>query len=107
MRPQLVNSLLALSILHLVEDRDAALKSCFDILRPGGLLVSSTACLGDFLKIFKFIGPIGSALGLIPMVKVFSRAELEASITGAGFSVEDNWQPARNKGVFIIARKPA
>ena len=97
---------LALSILHLVEDRDAAIRACYRILKPGGLLVSSTACLGDFLKIFKFIGPIGSALGLIPMVKVFSRAELEASMTAMGFSIEENWQPVKNKGVFIIARKP-
>lgn len=96
---------LALSILHLVEDRDEVLRACFRILKPGGLLVSSTACLGDFLKIFKLIGPVGSGLGLIPVVKVFTQAELESSITGAGFSIEEVWRPAKNKGVFIIARK--
>ena len=41
----------------------------------------------------------------MPMVKVFTQAELESSITGAGFTIEESWRPAKNKGVFIIARK--
>ncbi|MGI9221950.1 MAG: class I SAM-dependent methyltransferase [Woeseiaceae bacterium] len=97
---------LALSILHLVEDRDDALKLAFEALKPGGVLVSSTACLGDNLKIFKYIGPIGRFLGLIPTVRVFTVQELKDSLTGAGFEIEHDWQPGRNTGVFIVARKP-
>ncbi len=95
----------ALSILHLVEDRDIALEKIHRALKPGGYLVSSTACLGDFMKLFRLIGPIGRALGVFPMVKVFTLAELEASITHAGFDIEESWRPAKNKGAFIIARK--
>jgi ubiquinone/menaquinone biosynthesis C-methylase UbiE len=100
-----VDMILALSILHLVEDPAAAIRTCHEALKPGGLLVSSTACLGDNLKIFKLIGPLGAALGLIPRVQVFTRAELEALITEAGFVIEEAWQPGKNKGVFAIARK--
>jgi ubiquinone/menaquinone biosynthesis C-methylase UbiE len=96
---------LALSILHLLEDRDAALQKLYRCLKPGGLLISSTVCLGDFMKLFKFIGPLGRTLGIFPMVKVFTQAELEASITDTGLSIEENWRPAKNKAVFIVARK--
>ena len=75
------------------------------MLKPGGVFVSSTACLGDTMKWFKFIGPIGSRLGLIPMVKVFSVAELTDSLAAAGFDIDYQWQPARGSAVFIIARK--
>jgi 2-polyprenyl-3-methyl-5-hydroxy-6-metoxy-1,4-benzoquinol methylase len=100
-----VDMVLAMSILHLVENPEAAIRSCHQALKPGGRLVSSTACLGDNLKIFKYIGPLGAALGLIPRVQVFTRAELEALIMGAGFVIEEAWQPGKNKGVFIVARK--
>jgi ubiquinone/menaquinone biosynthesis C-methylase UbiE len=96
---------LALSILHLLEDRDTVLWKVYRCLRPGGLLISSTVCLGDFMKLFKFIGPLGRTLGIFPMVKVFTQAELETSITDTGLSIEENWRPARNKAVFIVARK--
>ena len=98
---------LALSILHLVDDRDEALQFLFEALKPGGVLVSSTACLGDHLKIFKYIGPIGKFLGLMPLVRVFTIAELKESMQRAGFVIEREWLPGKNKGVFIVARKPA
>ncbi len=98
--------ILCLSILHLVEDRDEALAQVFTLLKPGGYLVSSTACLGDFLRIFKLIGPIGKALGYLPLVMVFRRTELLDSIRQAGFEIETEWQPSRKQGTFVIARKP-
>lgn len=96
---------LALSVLHLMEDRDAVIGTIHRLLKPGGYFVSSTACLGDGLRFFKYIGPVGRALGLLPTLNVMSRRELVDSIEGAGFSVAHNWQPGRNKAVFIVAQK--
>lgn len=96
---------LALSVLHLMEDRDAVIGTIHRLLKPGGYFVSSTACLGDGLRFFKYIGPVGRALGLLPTLNVMSRRELVDSIEGAGFSVAHNWQPDRNKAVFIVAQK--
>ncbi|MDQ2088724.1 class I SAM-dependent methyltransferase [Marimonas arenosa] len=41
------DGVLAMSLLHLVGDRDAALARVRDQLHPGGLFVSSTKCIGD------------------------------------------------------------
>jgi 2-polyprenyl-3-methyl-5-hydroxy-6-metoxy-1,4-benzoquinol methylase len=97
---------LGLSILHLLEDKEAAIAKAHRLLKPGGVFVTSTTCLGDTMAFFKLIGPIGRALGLMPMVQVFTVAELVAGITDAGFEIEDQWQPARGKAVFIVARRP-
>lgn len=102
---QSVDAVLALSLLHLLDDRDAALARIHRMLKADGLLVSSTPCLGDFFKLFYVIGPIGRALGLIPMVRVFSAADLKASLAEAGFEIEFEWQPSRKKPLFLIARK--
>lgn len=93
------------SILHLLEDKDAAIAKVHGLLKPGGVFVSSTSCLGDTMKFFKVIGPIGHFLGLIPLVRVFTVTELVDSLTAAGFAIDHQWQPGRDKAVFIVARK--
>ncbi len=97
---------LAHSLLHLLEDREAALARFYTWLKPGGVLVSSTACLGDGMAWFRAVAPLGRALGLIPLVRIFTVKELESSLLGAGFEIERQWQPGRNKAVFLVARKP-
>ncbi len=94
------------SILHLVEDRDAVISEVYRMLKPGGLFISNTACLGDKMKYFKLIGPIGNFFGLLPMVNVFSVRELTDSLTGAGFEIDHQWQPEKAVSVFIVAKKP-
>jgi ubiquinone/menaquinone biosynthesis C-methylase UbiE len=93
------------SVLHLLENKEDTLAKVHKILKPGGVLVSSTPCIGDFLKAFKLIAPIGNFLGLLPLIKVFTRKELEDSLTAAGFEIDYQWQPGKGKGVFIVAKK--
>ncbi|RMF38515.1 MAG: class I SAM-dependent methyltransferase [Alphaproteobacteria bacterium] len=100
------DAILGLSILHLVAHRDAAIADAYRLLKPGGVFVSSTACLGDWLRIFRLIGPIGRALGLLPLVRVFTARELEDSMTRAGFVIERRWLPRRRAALFLVARRP-
>ncbi len=96
---------LGLSILHLLKNKEEVIAKVHKMLKPGGLFVTSTACLGDNMKWFKIIGPIGKFFGLIPFVKVFTVKELEQSLTNAGFAIDYQWQPGKNKAVFIVAKK--
>lgn len=98
------DAILAMSILHLVSNRDLALAKIRSLLRPGDILVSSTMCMGDDLKIFKLIAPIGKALGLFPIVRVFTSDALQASIEMAGFEVLHRWKPGPRKATFFIAK---
>lgn len=104
--PSSYDMVLGLSILHLLENRDAVIARVFDILKPGGLFISSTACLGDTMRAFALIAPIGKWLGKLPHLDVMSRDELRRSMTGAGFAIEHDWRPSKMAAVFIIARKP-
>ncbi len=102
---QTFDAVLGLSILHLVENKDEVIAKVHRILKPGGFFVTSTACLGDTMKFFKIIAPLGKFLGLMPLVKVFTTKELEASLTEAGFNIDYQWQPGKGKAVFIVAKK--
>lgn len=100
-----LDAVLALSLLHLLEDKDAAIQRVHRMLKPGGVFVTSTACLGDTMKFFKYIGPIGSFFGLIPSLNVFTKQELLDSLVQAGFEIDHEWQPGKGKSVFLVAKK--
>ena len=95
---------LGLSILHLLEDMDAAIEKIVRLLKPGGVFISSTVCIGEKMKWIRFIAPIGRALGLMPFVRVFMKSDLEESLQAAGLTIEYNWQPDAGMVVFIVAR---
>lgn len=100
-----IDAVLALSLLHLLEDRESAIARIKAMLKPGGVFVSSTACLGDTMKWFKLVAPIGRFFGVIPTVKIFTVQELVDSLTDGGFDIDYQWQPAPSKAVFIVAKR--
>jgi 2-polyprenyl-3-methyl-5-hydroxy-6-metoxy-1,4-benzoquinol methylase len=101
------DAVLALSVLHLLADKEAVIGKARRWLRPGGLFVSSTPCLGDGMWYLKPVLPVMRLIGRAPeVVTFFTARELERSFTEAGFVIEHTWQPGRNKAVFMIARKP-
>ena len=100
------DAVLGLSILHLLEDRNTSIAKVYRMLKPGGVFVSSTVCLGDTMRFFKLIGPIGRFLGVMPLVRVFTVQELVDSLEAAGFAIDHQWQPGKGKAVFIVAKKP-
>lgn len=97
---------LGLSILHLLEDRRAIMAKVYDMLPPGGVFVSSTACLGDFMPWFPLLVPFGRLIGKLPLVRCFRQETLETELRRAGFVLDMVWRPAKKQAVFIIARKP-
>lgn len=104
---QSLDAVLGLSILHLLENKEAVIARIHSMLKPGGIFISSTACIGDtMMRYLQFIVPIGKSLGLMPQVVVFTAKELEVSLTDAGFEIDYQWQPGKGKAVFIVAKKP-
>lgn len=93
------------SILHLVENKEAVIAQVRRWLKPGGVFVTSTVCLGDKMGWFRFIAPVGKALGVFPLVRVFKGAELVSALRDSGFHIDYEWRPEKGHAVFIVARK--
>ena len=55
---------------------------------------------------FRYIARIGHFLGVLPLVKFFTVAELESAFNDAGFEIDHNWRPDEGKAVFLIGQKP-
>lgn len=97
---------LGLSILHLLKTPEATIDKVWRMLKPGGVFVTSTTCLGETMPWFKYAVPVGMALGLMPFVKVMSVQDLREDLTRAGFVIDHEWQPGKDQAVFIVAKKP-
>ena len=102
---QSLDAVLGLNILHLLENKEEIIAKVHKMLRPGGIFITSTACIADMRMLFRIIAPVGSFLHVIPLVKIFSARELQNSLTDAGFQIDYQWQPGKNKAVFIVAKK--
>ena len=97
--------ILALSVLHLVQDYQATLAKLHGLLKPGGYLVASTVCMADTMPAFKFLSIPGHALGLLPKLTYFTADTLLSEMRAAGFSVQSHWRPGPARALFTIARK--
>jgi ubiquinone/menaquinone biosynthesis C-methylase UbiE len=100
-----IDVVMAHSILHLLEDKERAIADIHNMLKPGGVFVTNTACIGDMMLPLRLIIPVGRFLRLIPLVKIFSVAELKASLQNAGFEIDYEWQPKKSAAAFIICQK--
>ena len=97
--------ILGLSVLHLLPDRAGDISRVHQLLKPGGVFVSSTPCIGDMSSPFRFIAPLFRLLPFLPSVWVFSLQELQSGLEEAGLHIEECWQPGPDKAVFMVARK--
>ena len=100
-----IDVVMAHSILHLLEDKERTIAEIHTMLKPGGVFVTSTPCIGDMMLPLRLIVPVGRFLRLIPPVKVFPVAELKDSLENAGFEIDYEWQSTKNAAAFIICRK--
>ena len=104
------HAVLAFNLLHLVSDLDQALASAVQALRPGGLLISKTACVAEMNPLIRWLAiPVMQAIGKAPHVLLFDADTLQAAMVRQGLvieAVERHGTKGKDIRVFIVARKP-
>ncbi|MEM9060295.1 MAG: class I SAM-dependent methyltransferase [Pseudomonadota bacterium] len=94
------------NLMHLVPDLDKTVRRAGELLRPGGLFISKTPCLGDGAWFFRPLIWALRQVGIAPPVRILTVAELEEAIRDAGFEmVETGDYPAKPPSHFVVARK--
>ncbi len=100
------DAVLAMSILHLLRNRKAALDKAFALLKPGGRLFASTICMGDSGLGMRILATVIRWAPIMPYVQSFTEERHLAEIRAAGFEIERHWRPDPKAATFVIARKP-
>lgn len=102
---------LALNLIHLIEDTPAAMKRFGELVKPGGYFISKTVCKpgrGTSLKfrLLLMALPLMQWLGKAPFVKFMEIQELENHVIDAGFKIiETGNHPAAPPSRYIVAKK--
>ena len=103
------DAVLGFNWLHLVADLPATLRAVHSLLRPGGLFITKTVCLGDMNPLIGLAIPVMRLFGKAPAtVSRFGSAELEREIAAAGFAieaVERHGSKGKDARAFIVARR--
>lgn len=100
------DAICAFSLLHLVDDVPTVLAAVYAQLKPGGLFLSKTVCLGEASPSIRFLVLMLTALRLAPRVTPLSRADLLGQFARAGFEVERTTHfGKKSMSPFIVARK--
>ena len=89
---QSLDGLCANSLLHLVDDRTAALSHMFRLIKPGGFFVTSTVCLRESWIPY---GTLLSKQGLVDDIRAAGFVDLQTPDVGAKAIVG-----------FVMARRP-
>ncbi len=98
----------AYSLLHLVDDRETLLAQIFALLKPGGLLISSTPCIGESWIPYRPILAVMRWLGKAPPVAIIKVSQLKEGLGAAGFeSLERPDVGAKDETAFLVCQKPA
>lgn len=99
------DAVLALNLLHLLPEQDAALVRIHELLKPGGLLISKTPCIGE-KWFFRPMVAVMQALGKAPYVAHQRRENLREAILDTGFeTVEEVIQPGIPARLYSVMRK--
>ena len=78
----------AFYVLHFFEDIDAVFKRIHDLLKPDGLFISETVCLGEKKltgRLLRFVGH----LGLLPLINLLTTRQIEQTLKESGFRIVD------------------
>ncbi len=109
--PSPYDVVMAFNILHLVDDLPASLARIRDLVKPGGLFISKTICLGDErvplkIRLFLKLLPLMRLVGLAPDVRFFPVDQLDGWVRAAGFEIiEAGNFPASPPRRYLVARK--
>ncbi len=103
------DAILGFNYLHLVRNPQDTLHRIHHLLRPGGLFISKTPCLGEMNAFIRSVLlPVMQLVGLAPHVTVLDTPRLATLMTEAGFEIvatEAHATKGKDARPFIVARK--
>lgn len=105
LEPASYDVILGFYILHLLEEPAAELKRMHELLKPGGLLILVTPCMGEhnWLRgLFRFLGKIG----LLPRIHAFKSGDLNGLLSAQHFGImQQQLLSGTSNQYFTVSKK--
>ncbi len=101
---------LALGILHLLRNPHRVIRRIHDLLKPGGMFISATACKGERRTVpilMNMIGFLPSLIGLLPSFNFPDIPQLERSISQEKYQIMEtktHYFTLSHENTFLVSR---
>ncbi len=97
---------LAFNILHLLEEPQPVVQKINALLKPGGLFISATGCMGEINVLLSSSLRLLSKVGLVPHLNNFQASQLERLIENGRFQIIESKKLTDSfSEMFIVAEK--
>lgn len=101
--------ILAFNVLHFFEDKERGMQRIYTLLKPGGLCISATGCLGEKGGLLRIYIILAMRLGRVPPMRFFTIPELENSFTRGNLHILEtaylNRDTGKTPNYYIVAQK--
>ena len=105
-KPGSFDVVMAFYVLHFFEDIDEVVRRIHELLKPDGLFISETVCLGAKNKIMGKFVRIAGKLGFLPLINLLTTRKIEQALEQAGFSIVDKTRFSESNDEYtLIAKK--
>ena len=106
-QPGSYDVVMAFFVLHLIEDIDAAFERVHELLKPGGIFISETACLGNKNKLMGSLLQFAGRLGFLPAINILTTRQLVQSLKNTGFRISEKTRFSKKPDAefTLIAKK--
>lgn len=99
--------ILALNLLHLVDNLEEVLANVYAALPSGGLFIAKTGLMKDGAWILSLVIPVMQMIGKAPFVRNLRGTDLTKLLNDSGFEVTETLiQTGIAPRMFTVARKP-
>jgi len=105
-QPESFDAIMAFYVLHLIEDFESVINRVFYLLKPGGIFISESVCLGDKNKFQGYAIRIAGKMGLFPLINLLKTEQVEQELDKAGFQLCDKqiFNPTKPEYTFIAKK---
>lgn len=105
LKPGSYDVIFSFYILHLLDDPKKTIQRLEELLKPGGVFLSVTPCMGEKLFL-KGLLSLFCKLGAIPKIEMYRSGELVKLIEEGGFIIQTNNRfPNTTNQYFVLATK--
>jgi ubiquinone/menaquinone biosynthesis C-methylase UbiE len=105
-KPGSFDVVMAFYVMHFFDDIDEAIRRIHELLRPEGLFIVETVCLGEKAKFIGKIVRMAGKIGLLPLMSVLTTRQIEQALENAGFRIVDKTRFSEsNEAYTLVAKK--
>ncbi len=87
LKPETFDVVVAFNVLHHIKDAKSIIQRIQKLLKPNGVFISTTACLGQKKSFQNILLQLIIGLQIIPKIQLYKTADLENMITSSGFEI--------------------